>query len=61
MQKLTADEWLATTRYLGNIVFDPDGWRKEGLDWDDEITQEEFEKRFNESTVLYVPFGMFSK
>jgi len=49
---MTATQWLSTPKYIHIIVCDPDGWRKPGMSWEDEITEEEFNKRVMESTCI---------
>lgn len=52
-EKKTAEEWLKEPIYAGDTILDPDGWRHEGMSWDDEITEVEFQKRFSECTIMH--------
>jgi hypothetical protein len=50
-------EWLGI-KYPKSLVVDPDGWDRssqEALDasWAELITEEEFDKRYNQSTVAF--------
>lgn len=46
----TPEEWDREL-YPGSMVWDPDGWRKDGRPWTDPITREEFEERRGRSTI----------
>lgn len=50
----TADEWLATEKYSGYNVLDPDGWDRSNFNesWAEKITEEEFLNRLHLSTSL---------
>lgn len=54
MKKQCASDWLCEPQYRDITVTDPDGWdrRNFGESWDEEISQEEFERRLMFSTVL---------
>ena len=57
----TPTAWLATPRYLGVTILDPDGWRhNDGRNWDDAITEDEFENRLMQCTCIFAP-GFFEK
>lgn len=51
-KKLTSEEWCKLKKV---IVYDPDGWDRspEGWkkSWNEKITEEEFEKRLDKSTI----------
>ncbi|KKL46728.1 hypothetical protein LCGC14_2342690, partial [marine sediment metagenome] len=49
----SAEEWLASTKYIGVTILDPDGWNRKNFEasWAEKITQEEFEKRVAASTI----------
>ena len=53
MDQRTAEEWLKDPQFEGYTILDPDGWRHEGMSWDDKLTVKEFEARLQECTVLY--------
>lgn len=50
--KLNSEEWMKKLK-PGCRVLDPDGWDRYDFEksWAEEITEEEFNKRFNRSTV----------
>lgn len=47
-------EW-AEEKHL--VVRDADGWRNDQQDWDDPVTEAEFDRRIAESTVEHLPVG----
>lgn len=59
--KKTSDKWLAQKIREGDLnitVMDPDGWDRTNYQFsffEEEITQEEFENRLGQSTVLMQP------
>lgn len=52
---MTAEQWLSTPKYIHITVMDPDGWRKPGFNWLDEINEPEFVHRLSESTTITRP------
>ena len=58
--KKTSAQWhsLLETKYRGSYVMDPDGWDRKNYDYSfyqEQITEEEFWKRFFRSTVSISP------
>ena len=54
----SSEEWL-NRLYPNGLVIDPDGWDRSSskalkVSWRELITQEEFERRYNQSTVRMV-------
>jgi len=50
--KKTSSEWI---KEVGYIILDPDGWDRNNFDFSfnkEKITNEEFKKRLNASTVM---------
>ena len=55
--KKNAEGWLATDRYAGVTVLDPDGWDRKNFvqSWAEELTLEEFDERLLQCTVQILP------
>ena len=49
-----AVEWESETDY---VIVDADGWRNEGIPYDQPISEETFWRLFNQSTILGGPFN----
>ena len=51
----SADEWLQEPAYKGIQVYDPDGWdcTNYAASWAEKITEEEFNRRLDQSTCLW--------
>jgi len=53
--KKTSAEWMKTEKYRSLVIFDPDGWDRRNFErsWNEEITEEEFERRVCLSTTVF--------
>jgi len=52
-QRKTSKNWLKLPKYLGIVIYDPDGWDRQNFTHSFEkqrITQKEFERRLSHST-----------
>lgn len=51
----SADEWLKEPAYEGLKILDPDGWDRSSekweASWNEKITRDEFDKRWDVSTI----------
>lgn len=48
----TPEQWLLTDEFKGLRILDPDGWRgRNGRDWEDKISHDEFQSRLARCTV----------
>lgn len=54
MEKKKPDDWLKMPQYEGLIIYDPDGWDRKNYEvsWNEEITEEEFNRRLMLSTCM---------
>ena len=54
--KLNSYDWLSRPKYTHMIVMDPDGWDRMNYEesMKEELTEEEFLKRLNSSSVMIV-------
>ena len=51
-KKKTAYEWIEELR-PGEVIYDPDGWRyDDGVALETPITEQDFNRRYSESTIL---------